>query len=182
MGIADYSLALFARIETIFLLPYRASRCTLYYVKYGGCSMSRNVIIVVVLAVAVLATGGALLVAKHNSNKDSSSTSMNGMNMGTQKNSGNSNGGSTATATNSVTIQGFAFSPADVTVKKGTTVTWTNQDSATHTVTETDGMTGPDSGDLANGKSYSFTYDTVGTFKYHCAIHPSMTGTVTVTE
>jgi len=74
------------------------------------------------------------------------------------------------------------FSPASITVKKGTAVTWTNKDAVTHTVTENDEQKGPDSGDLASGKTYSFTYDTVGTFKYHCAIHPNMTGTVTVTE
>ncbi len=83
---------------------------------------------------------------------------------------------------NSVTIENFAFSPASITVKKGTAVTWANKDNTSHTVTETDGQKGPDSGNMANGKNYSFTYDSVGTFKYHCSIHPSMTGTVTVTE
>lgn len=92
---------------------------------------------------------------------------------------------STTTApqsTNSVTIQNFAFSPSAITVKKGTTVTWANQDSATHTVTETDGQDGPKSDNLVTGKTYSFTYNTVGTFTYDCSIHTSMTGTVTVTE
>ncbi|MDN5275214.1 MAG: plastocyanin [Candidatus Saccharibacteria bacterium] len=90
---------------------------------------------------------------------------------------------STATqSTNSVAIQNFAFSPSAITIKKGTTVTWTNQDSTAHTVTETDSQDGPKSGNLSTGKSYSFTYNTVGTFKYECSIHTSMTGTVTVTE
>jgi plastocyanin len=88
----------------------------------------------------------------------------------------------TPVTASSVTIQDFAFGPSAVTVKKGTTVTWTNKDSAAHTVTETDGKDGPKSGTLETGKSYSFTYNTVGTFSYHCSIHPSMTGTVTVTE
>ena len=81
-----------------------------------------------------------------------------------------------------VAIQNFAFGPNAVTVKKGTRVQWVNKDSADHTITETDGQPGPDSGNLADGKSYSFTYNTAGTFHYHCAIHSSMTGTVTVTE
>lgn len=89
---------------------------------------------------------------------------------------------STPAATSTVTIQDFAFSPSAITVKKGTTVTWTNKDSATHTVTETDGQDGPKSGNLEPGKSYSFTFNAVGTFKYDCSIHTSMTGTVTVTE
>ncbi len=85
-------------------------------------------------------------------------------------------------STSAVTIQNFAFSPADITVKKGTKVTWTNQDSTAHTVTETDGQNGPGSGTLNQGQTYSFTFDSVGTFHYHCSIHTSMTGMVTVTE
>jgi plastocyanin len=81
-----------------------------------------------------------------------------------------------------VTVANMAFSPADITVKKGTTVAWTNQDSVTHTVTEDDGQPGPASGALANGQRYAYTYNTAGTFKYHCTIHPNMTGTVTVIE
>jgi plastocyanin len=68
-------------------------------------------------------------------------------------------------------------------VKKGTTVTWTNKDSAGHTVVESDGQAGgPSSGTLANGQSYQFTFNTPGTFHYKCSIHPQMTATVTVTE
>ena len=84
--------------------------------------------------------------------------------------------------TTSVEISGFAFSPSTITVTKGATVTWTNKDSIGHTVTETDGQDGPKSGDLNQGQSYSFTFNTVGTFKYNCSIHPNMTGTVIVTE
>lgn len=88
----------------------------------------------------------------------------------------------TTQAADKVTIDGFAFSPASITVKKGTTVTWTNQDGAAHTVVETDGQNGPNSDRLEKGQSYSFTYTATGTYKYHCSIHPDMTGTVTVTE
>ncbi len=87
-----------------------------------------------------------------------------------------------ATQTSAVSIQGFAFSPGDIKVKKGTSVTWTNNDSVVHTVSEVDGKKGPDSGDLAGSKTYSFSFDTVGTFHYRCNIHPDMLGTVTVTE
>jgi len=72
--------------------------------------------------------------------------------------------------------------PGDITVKKGTTVTWTNNDSSPHSVNETDSQTGPDSGDLNAGDKYSFTFDNTGTFKYRCDIHPEMLGTVTVTD
>ncbi len=78
-----------------------------------------------------------------------------------------------------VTIKGFTFAPAALSVKVGTTVTWTNQDGATHTVTFDVGD--DTSGDLGNGGTYSETFATAGTFPYHCAIHPSMKATVTVT-
>lgn len=87
---------------------------------------------------------------------------------------------SAASVQNAVTISGFAFSPASITVPVGTKVTWTNQDSTTHTVTADDGKTF-DSGNLANGATFSFTFTTAGTFAYHCAIHSSMKATVIVT-
>lgn len=80
-----------------------------------------------------------------------------------------------------VTIQNFAFSPATLTVKPGTTVTWTNQDSASHTVVSADGAPAAfQSGTLATGSTYQFTFATAGTYPYHCSIHPSMTGTIVV--
>ena len=77
----------------------------------------------------------------------------------------------------SVEIKNFAFEPKTITIKVGRTVTWTNQDSAAHTVA---GDGGIDSGDLSKGKSYSKTFDTEGTFDYHCSIHPQMKGQVIV--
>jgi amicyanin len=86
-----------------------------------------------------------------------------------------------ASQTPEVSISNFAFSPTDITVKKGTKVTWTNNDSVAHTVTADSGK-GPDSELLQNGQTYSFTFNEVGTFNYHCTPHPQMHGTVTVTE
>ncbi|HEX7476015.1 MAG TPA: cupredoxin family copper-binding protein [Dehalococcoidales bacterium] len=77
-----------------------------------------------------------------------------------------------------VTISGFAFSPPTLTVSKGTTVTWTNNDSTTHTVTSDSSVW--DSGNVIVGKTYSFTFNQTGTFPYHCNIHPSMTAKVIV--
>ena len=81
-------------------------------------------------------------------------------------------------ATADIAIQGFAFSPADITVKAGTEVRWTNKDTADHTVAGDDGSWA--SGGMAKGDSYSRVFDTVGTFTYKCGIHPSMKGTITV--
>jgi len=77
-----------------------------------------------------------------------------------------------------VSIKGFAFVPKAVSVAAGTTVTWTNHDSANHTATSDTGVW--DSGVIAPGKSYSYTFKTAGSFPYHCKIHKSMKGTVAV--
>lgn len=83
-----------------------------------------------------------------------------------------------ATGGAAITIAGFAFSGATE-VAVGTTVTVTNDDSATHTWTSEDGTF--DSGSIAPGESFEFTFDTAGTFAYHCNFHASMQGTITVT-
>lgn len=77
-----------------------------------------------------------------------------------------------------VAISGTAFGPADVTVAPGGTVTWTNGDPFSHTVTFEDG--GDSSETLAAGDTFERTFDTAGEFPYACTIHPQMTGTVTV--
>lgn len=81
---------------------------------------------------------------------------------------------------NAVMISGHAFSPATLTVPVGTKVTWTNQDPTNHTVSADDGKTF-DSGPIATGATFSFTFTTAATFAYHCNIHPSMTAKVIVT-
>jgi plastocyanin len=85
-------------------------------------------------------------------------------------------------AGNQVGINNFAFSPQVLTVKVGDTVTWTNSDSAGHTVTSTTPAGVLASGTLQNGQTFSFTFTKAGKFDYHCAIHPSMTGTIVVAE
>lgn len=78
-----------------------------------------------------------------------------------------------------VRIAGFAFDPANLTVTAGSTVTWTNEDDAAHTVAWADGTAA--SGSLVKGGApFSRTFDTPGTFAYFCGIHPAMKGSVTV--
>ena len=79
---------------------------------------------------------------------------------------------------NEVGIHDFAFEPADMSVAVGTTVTWSNEGPSDHTVTADDGSF--DSGTVTAGSSFANTFDTAGTFTYHCSIHPQMTGTITV--
>jgi amicyanin len=86
-------------------------------------------------------------------------------------------------AGNAVAIKNFAFAPAALTVKVGTTVTWTNQDTDAHTVTSQQGSGGPlASAALGTGQTYSYTFTKPGTYAYLCTIHPFMTATVTVTS
>jgi plastocyanin len=96
-----------------------------------------------------------------------------------------SSGGSTPASTsgsgsgNTVTIQGFAFHPASITVKVGTKVTFTNEDGTIHTATSNpSGLI--DSGNLNKGQSYTVTFTKAGTYHYICSIHQNMTGTVIV--
>jgi len=79
-----------------------------------------------------------------------------------------------------VAIKGYAFSPKALTVAVGDTVTWTNEDSAPHTVTVTSGPEKFDSGTLQQGESFSYTFTKAGTYDYYCAVHPDMTASVTV--
>ena len=79
----------------------------------------------------------------------------------------------------SVAIVDFAFNPTTLSVKAGTSVTWTNTGSATHTVTADDGSF--DSGNVNAGATFTQAFATAGTFTYHCKIHSSMKATITVT-
>jgi len=85
------------------------------------------------------------------------------------------------TDANSITIEQFAFNPATLTVKPGTSVTWTNRDGAEHTiVTDSGSLVQFKSERLANGASFSFSFVQPGTYTYYCSIHPSMKGTILV--
>lgn len=99
--------------------------------------------------------------------------------------SGSGSGGASATtapangsAGDAVTIVDFAFKPADLEVEVGTTVTFTNKDEFAHTATAKDKSF--DTGNLDKDATFEHTFDEAGTFEYVCAIHNSMTGTITV--
>lgn len=75
-----------------------------------------------------------------------------------------------------VDIAGFAFRDAEIEIRTGDTVVWTNRDEKDHTVTG-DGF---DSGNLDEGETFTFTFDAPGDYPYICAYHPSMKGVVKV--
>lgn len=87
-----------------------------------------------------------------------------------------------AAGSTEVVIQGFAYGPPELTVPIGSTVTWTNMDSAAHTVSGSDREVMPESGSIGQGETYENTFAAAGTFAYVCGFHPYMTGTVVVEE
>jgi plastocyanin len=82
-------------------------------------------------------------------------------------------------AATAVSIDNFTFSPQKLTVKAGTTVTWTNKDDIPHGIAATNNAFAR-SNALDTDNSYSFTFTTPGSYQYFCYIHPHMTGTIVV--
>lgn len=130
----------------------------------------RGVVAIGTAAIALAACGPA-----------QQATTTPGMSMPNMPASTSSSTSDNPVATDSVSIKNFTFVPASITVKAGTTVTWTNGDQDPHTVTS-DGKAGPlNSKPLNEGDSYRYTFTQPGTYSYLCTIHPFMTATVTVT-
>jgi plastocyanin len=136
------------------------------------------VLVVVIVGIIIAVAAGK---NKDNNNSATPSPSPTSTQSTTNNNTTTPPSSSESSSTSAVTIHDLGFSPANITVKKGTTVTWTNNDSVSHTVTSDSGST-LNSKNLGNGETFSFTFNAVGTFAYHCTIHPSMHGKVTVTD
>ena len=77
-----------------------------------------------------------------------------------------------------MSIVNFAFSQATLNVSAGTTVTWTNNDSTTHTVTSDTGVFS--SGGMGQNATFSYTFNTAGNYTYYCSVHTYMKVTVVV--
>ena len=92
-------------------------------------------------------------------------------------------GGTQASVRMTGSIGSFGFSPASITIKVGTAVVWTNSTGAPHTSSSDAGSAVTwDSGLINPGGTFSFTFTQVGTFHYHCNVHPYMHGTIVVTS
>jgi plastocyanin len=93
---------------------------------------------------------------------------------------GGGGGGGCTSTSNSITIADFSFSPSCTTVPLNTVVTWTNNGPTAHTTTSD--VSGQwDSGQMAATNTYPHTFNSAGTFAYHCTNHPSMMATIVVT-
>ena len=125
---------------------------------------------------ALLLVGAGCSKTNSNSNTNVSANNTSSLSSNTNSSTNSTDNASTAT----VDISNFSFNPVDLAVKTGTTVTWTNNDSVAHTIIGDNG--GPSSGSINSGQTYSYTFNTAGTFSYHCSIHPTMIGTVTVSD
>lgn len=82
------------------------------------------------------------------------------------------------TSPNEVYMNNSIFEPSSITVSKGTAITWTNKESMIHTVTSDSLFF--NSGDMDKNKTFSYTFNTIGTYKYRCIYHSNMKGTVIV--
>ena len=78
----------------------------------------------------------------------------------------------------SVSISNFSFQPAELKVKAGQEITFTNNESVIHTITADDKSF--DSGNVKRGGSFKHTFDKTGTFSYHCSLHSTMKGKIIV--
>jgi amicyanin len=129
----------------------------------------------VLVASVILMVGGILIYIGSNSK--------NKANQNTAQSQGTTSTSSSEADGQQVTIDSMAFAPQTLNVKVGDKITWTNRDSVRHTVTKDDGQTdGPASQPLDKGDSYSYTFIKAGTYAYHCSLHPTMKGTVVVSE
>jgi plastocyanin len=140
--------------------------------------MGRKLLIIIVLILIVGGIAAAVTHKSSNNTNNSSQTSSTPTNTNQNK---TNNTSTQAKAATTINIANMQFTPSQVSIKKGGTVTWTNNDSTTHTVVDDlSNVGGPNSGNIDPGKTYSFTFNNTGSFQYHCSIHPSMRGTIVV--
>lgn len=144
--------------------------------------MKQSIIIVAVLV--LLGVGGVVVARQSQDGSGADMADMKGMDKA-DKGSNMTSGEQDLTSQKEVTmdIQDFDFEKADIKIKVGTKVTWTNQDTARHNVvTNGEGAAKLASELLAKGESYSHTFTSAGMTRYLCEPHPYMKGTINVVE
>lgn len=137
--------------------------------------------LVAIVVVAILVIGGVVALTHKSSNSNNATPSTSNSAQNKSNTSSTSSNTNQTSAAGSVDIKNMAFTPPQINVQKGGTVTWTNNDSVAHTVIDDlSNVGGPASGNIEPGSTYSFTFNKTGSFQYHCSIHPSMRGTIVV--
>lgn len=142
--------------------------------------------IIAVVVVVIIAIAAWFIFGNKNSNNNSSLYGNNNSSTSNQTPANSSNSTTNSNQSSStpeqqgkISIQNMMFTPSQINIAKGGEVTWTNNDSIAHTVTSDTGGE-LNSGDIQPGSTYSHTFNTTGSFQYHCSIHPSMRGTIVV--
>lgn len=143
--------------------------------RRSGIALVLAPLVALVLLAACGSSGGSGSGAP-NSSAGGSSTTMGADGSTTTASSGG--GGAVKSGDVAIVLKGFKFNPSEVTVKVGSKVTWTNDDSATHTATGDERQF--DTKSIKPGAKAPFTFTKPGTYSYHCNIHPTMTATITV--
>lgn len=148
----------------------------------------KTIIGIIAAVVLVGAVGGFIVMNKDDDSKATNTSTQTSQSedmssMGTPSSEQTTTDESENVSTSNVVMSNLDFSPAKISVKKGTTVTWTNRDNVQHDVNP-DNPTNEFKKSPLFGKdgTYSVTFNTVGSFSYHCTPHPFMKGTVEVTE
>src|SRR5436309_1918259 len=148
--------------------------------------MSIQKSIAILGVVAVIALGASLgshpyaLVSAQQTNSSNMTSASSGTN--------STSGDSVSIVPNASTMADKAFAPNPLNAKVGDKVTWTNKDTALHTVTSGTSSSDPNKGKefdsgistLAPSKTFSHTFNTAGEFPYFCQLHPTMVGKVVV--
>ncbi|MDL2341567.1 MAG: plastocyanin/azurin family copper-binding protein [Patescibacteria group bacterium] len=129
----------------------------------------------IIIGTVVVVIALVAIVAASSGKKNTTDTAMSGNTDSSSTSASTSN----AVAADKVTIANYMFGPADIKVKVGTTVTWTNTDSVKHNIVSDDNMM-PDGKLIGKGEAYTYTFTKSGTYKYHCSPHPYMHGSVVV--
>ncbi|MBS3091281.1 cupredoxin domain-containing protein [Candidatus Pacearchaeota archaeon] len=136
--------------------------------------------IITIFVIAVVLIGGIVFFMMKNSNysnpADNARLDTNNPSSGIDT---NTNTNDNSQKTYNVNIRGFAFSLSTITINAGDTVIWTNNDPTGHTVTSDSGSE-LSSSTLSKGNTYSHTFNTAGTYSYHCTPHPGMKAKVIV--
>ncbi len=140
--------------------------------------MKTTSLILIIIVIAIIVVIGGYFLYQNSQNPVQQSFVPNGS-VSSSENSISSSAQSQAqNLSEAVNIQNFAFNPTLLNIKVGTTVTWTNNDSAPHQIKSSTF----NSSVMQTGGNYSFKFTTVGTFNYSCAIHPSMLGKIIVAQ
>ncbi len=139
--------------------------------------MKKNVLIPIIIAIVVIVGLAAALTRKNVKSTNTSNSTTRATNTDSSATKPD------ATSQNTIVLKNLDFMTKKLTIKKGETVTWKNEDTAKHTVTFDDEKMQSGSSQLFGpGESYNYTFNNVGTYSYHCTPHPFMKASIEVIE